>query len=269
MPETNGAANILTHLDQTVMIQVAFIAIFALLLILLLQRVLGWLGEKLPGRYRLYTLASIPVLRLLIIIIAMAMIISRIIEPSFENLVAILGAIGLALGFAFKDYASSLIAGVVTLYEMPYRVGDWIEIDGVYGEVQSINMRALEIVTPDDTVVVIPHLKLWDRLILNSNNGTRDLQCVADFYLAPAHDGIKVRHSLYDMAVTSPFVNVLRPVRIVARERPWGTHYRIRAYPVKPKEQFAFITDLTLRGKTVLNELGVNFAAAAYAPENI
>jgi small conductance mechanosensitive channel len=87
------------------------------------------------------------VLRFLIIILAVVMIIPRIIEPTFENLVAVLGALGLALGFAFKDYVSSLIAGVVTLYEIPYRVGDWIEIDGAYGEVKSINMRTVEIVT--------------------------------------------------------------------------------------------------------------------------
>jgi len=39
---------------------------------------------------------------------------------------------------------------------MPYRRGDWISIEGTYGEVKSIGLRAVEIVTPDDTMVVIP-----------------------------------------------------------------------------------------------------------------
>lgn len=51
-----------------------------------------------------------------------------------------------------KDYVSSLLAGIVTPCEMPYRLGDWITVEGVDGEVKSIGMRALEIVTPDDTV---------------------------------------------------------------------------------------------------------------------
>ena len=115
------------------------------------------------------------------------MIISSIIEPTIENLFALLGALGLALGFALKDYASSLIAGIVTLYEIPYRLGDWVSVEGAYGEVKSIGMRSFEIITPDDTVVVIPHLKLWDKKIFNSNDGSSSLQCSAAFYLHPCH----------------------------------------------------------------------------------
>ena len=73
------------------------------------------------------------------------MVVPVLVEPSFENMVAIFGALGLALGFAFKDYANSLIAGIVTLYEMPYRPGDWIEVNGQYGEVRSIGTRAAEV----------------------------------------------------------------------------------------------------------------------------
>ena len=142
-------------------------------------------------------------LRLLFIILAIVLIIPVIIEPTFKNLVAVFGALGLALGFAFKDYINSLIAGVVTLYEMPYRPGDWIEVNGVYGEVRAIGMRAAEIVTADDSVVIVPHNKLWDTLISNGNDGSQNLMCVAEFYLAPDHDVGEVRQLLYDVALTS------------------------------------------------------------------
>ena len=45
---------------------------------------------------------------------------------------------------------------------------------------------------PDDTVVVIPHLKLWDQLIFNANDGRQNLLCAADFYLHPGHDAAQV-----------------------------------------------------------------------------
>ncbi|MCB1777204.1 MAG: mechanosensitive ion channel, partial [Candidatus Competibacteraceae bacterium] len=163
-------------------------------------------------------------------------------------------------GFAFRDYISSLIAGVITLYELPYRPGDWIEINGTYGEVRSIKMRAAEIVTPDDTVVIVPHLKLWDQMIFNANDGGPYLQCVANFYLHPRHDAAQVRHTLYDVALTSPFLQIEKPINVVVQERPWGTHYRLRAYPIDPSQQFAFITDLTVRGKAILTQRGVEFA---------
>lgn len=229
------------------------------------MRFLTWLSSKLSGRFRFYLLASMPVLRLVIIIITLSLIISRVIEPTFQNLLALLGAVGLALGFAFKDYASSLIAGVVTLYEVPYRPGDWIQINGAYGEVKAINMRYAEIVTPDDTVVVIPHLKLWDQLIFNANDGGQNLLCAADFYLHPRHDAAQVKNILYDVALTSVFLQIEQPINVIIMEKPWGTHYRLKAYPVDPRQQFLFITDLTTRGKAALIGSGAEFASAPYA----
>lgn len=185
--------------------------------------------------------------------------------PPFENLITLFGAVGLALGFAFKDYTSSLIAGIVTLYEMPYRLGDWISVEGAYGEVKAIGMRAVEIVTADDTVVVIPHLKLWDKLIFNANDNSRNLQCAADFYLHPRLDAARVRRTLHDVGLTSPYLQVQKPVAVIVHEKPWGTHYRLKAYPVDPRDQFRFVTDLTVRGKAALAELGMEFAVAPAA----
>jgi hypothetical protein len=46
-----------------------------------------------------------------------------VIRPTAENILLILGSAGIAIGFAFKDYVSSLIAGVVIIYDRPYRTG--------------------------------------------------------------------------------------------------------------------------------------------------
>lgn len=156
-----------------------------------------------------------------------------------------------------KDYVSSLIAGVVSAVELPYRPGDWVEIDGVYGEVKHVGLRTVEVVTPDDTLVAIPHLKLWDHPIHNANNGDISLQCVASFYLHPQDKADWVRTALRDVALTSAYLRFDKPLLVVAEEQPWGTHYRIRAYPMDPRQQFVFLTDLTLRGKAVLSEAGI------------
>jgi small conductance mechanosensitive channel len=77
---------------------------------------------------------------------------------------------------------------------------------------------------------------------------------VAHFYVAPEHDGQKVLDVLRDVALTSPFVQLDRPVAVVAAEQPWATHYQLKAYPLDGREQFAFLTDLTVRGKEALAE---------------
>jgi small conductance mechanosensitive channel len=247
--------------DQMMFIKGGIVVVSALVLISVSQRILPWIAERFSGRNRLYVLASVPVLRLIFIVAALWVTLSIIIEPTAENIFALLGALGLALGFAFKDYASSLIAGIVTLYEMPYRLGDWISMEDTYGEVKSIGMRSFEIVTPDDTVVVIPHLKLWEKKIFNSNDGSRNLQCAADFYLHPAHDPKAVMAVLQDTALTSSYLQLQKPIGVVVLEKPWATEYRLKAYPVDPRDQFRFITDLTIRGKEALARLGVTFPA--------
>ncbi len=76
---------------------------------------------------------------------------------SANNLLALTGTISVALGFAFKDYASSLIAGFVALFEVPYRVGDRIQIGEHYGELISFGLRGIRLRSPSDNIVTIPH----------------------------------------------------------------------------------------------------------------
>ncbi|MDG4553692.1 MAG: mechanosensitive ion channel [Candidatus Competibacter sp.] len=254
-----GAA--LSSISEAAIVQILLIAAGAWLLIALAQRLIPALAGRLSGRQRLQALALAPVLRLLVIITTILLVLQRIIEPTFENLVGLLGALGLALGFAAKDYASSLIAGIVALYELPYRPGDWIEVSGTYGEVRAIGMRTVEIVTPDDTVVHIPHLKLWDHAIFNANDGSQHLQCAADFYLHPRHDAAQIHRLLYDVALTSSLLQIDQPIGVIVREKPFGTHYRLKAYPLDPRQQFAFVTDLTVRGKAALLGSGVELAS--------
>ncbi|WP_372985878.1 mechanosensitive ion channel family protein [Marinobacter sp.] len=247
------------------LVEASLVVAAAALLIFLIQKLVPRVAGKLGGKSRLYLLASVPLARLLIIIITVIVVVPILVEPSFENMIAIFGALGLALGFAFKDYANSLIAGIVTLYEMPYRPGDWIEVDGKYGEVRSIGTRAAEMVTPDDTVVIIPHGKLWNALIGNGNDGSENLMCVAEFHLAPHHDVRRVMALLRDVAFASPYTKTMRPVVIVVANKAWGMTYRLKAYPLEPRDQYPFISDLTARGSEVLAGEGLTFASVPVA----
>ncbi|MBE2295835.1 MAG: mechanosensitive ion channel [Phycisphaerales bacterium] len=247
----------LNRLGETALVQILLIIVATWLLIALIQRLVPSLASHFSGHRRLRALALVPVLRLLVIGIAFLLILHSIIQPTFESLVGVLGALGLALGFAAKDYASSLIAGLVVLYELPYRPGDWIEVEGAYGEVRTIGIRTVEIVTLGDSVVHIPHMKLWDHAISNANDSSQHLQCQADFYLHPHHDADHAYQMLRDVALSSPLLQIAQPIYVVAKEKPFGTHYQIKAYPLDPRQQLAFITDLTIRGKMALRAAGM------------
>jgi len=257
MDDQERYARLFNEFDSQALITLGVILVSTVLLIIVSQRGLSWLANRLHGQVRFRVFALVPLTRLLILITALAVAVPIVIEPSLRNMVTLLGAIGLAIGFALKDYVSSLIAGVVSAVELPYRPGDWVNIEGTYGEVKHVGMRTVEILTPDDDLVAVPHLKLWDSAIYNANNGGTSLQCVASFYLHPEHEAGWVRKALRDVALTSAYLKFDKPIIVVAEEKPWGTHYRIRAYPVDPRQQFLFITDLTVRGKQVLSAAGV------------
>ena len=235
----------------------------------LISAVIRWLilrvAEKTSPHLRLSILRTLPIVRLLAGLGAVVVIVPILIEPTFRNIVALVASAGLALAFTLKDYGSSLVAGLATVLENAYQPGDWIEVGGIYGEVKSIRGRATRIVTPDDTEVIIPHANFWSANIFNSSSGNRSLLCVADFYLNPDHDASIARKRLEEVAHTSSYRKAETPVTVIVLEKPWGTHYRVKAYVKESREQFLFLTDLTVRGKEAIRSLGIRFAQATYA----
>src|SRR5712671_2264061 len=161
---------------------------------------------------------------------AIVIVVPILVEPTFEDVVALVAAVSLALAFALKDYVSCLAAGVVTVIEHTYQPGDWIELDGTYGEVKTIGTRVVHIGTTDDTEVIIPHARLWSTSLSNASGGKPSLLCVTDFYLHADHDGAAVRQALAEIGETSSYRKLETKVTVVAVETPWGTHYMIKAY---------------------------------------
>ena len=265
MIENTAAWSVLKKLFWQDVFLILAVFFFARLISLILRRVIIYFAEKVHPRFRLLLLRALPVAGLLIGISAIVIIVPILVEPTFRNIATLAASGALALAFVWKDYGLSLAGGLAAVLEKAYQPGDWIEVDGAYGEVKSILGRATRIVTPDETEVIIPHSRLWSANIFNASSGSRSLLCVADFYLHPDHDAALARKRLEEVARTSSYRKPESPVTGIVLEKPWGTHYRVKSYVKESREQFLFLTDLTVRGKEVLRSLGFRFAQAAFA----
>ncbi len=230
----------------------------AIAAIALLSRVVPPFADIVPTRFRLYVLGTLPVARLLLILVAIAWIVPIVFNVTLQNFLVIAGAVGVAIGFAFKDYVSSLLAGIVALFERPYRPGDWVRVGEDYGEVRYVGMRSLRLCTPDDDIVTVPHSKLWEENVSSSNDGAETLMCVARFHVSGAHDARELRSRLQDVALTSAYLEYAKPVTVIVNQETWGTRYQLKAYPFDMRDQFLFISDLTVRGKEAIRELGAH-----------
>src|SRR5690348_12891447 len=80
-------------------------------------------------------------------------------------LVAGLGLTGFALGFAFRDVLSNLLAGILLLLFRPFGPGDHISVSGLDGEVTNIDLRYTVLKQPQK-IVLIPNSNLFTNPIL-------------------------------------------------------------------------------------------------------
>jgi small conductance mechanosensitive channel len=96
-------------------------------------------------------------------------IISAISQVGIEttSFVAIIGAAGLAVGFALQGSLSNFASGVMLIIFKPIKVGDYIEGCGAAGSVESIGIFVTTLVSPDNKVIIIPDSGLTGSNIVN------------------------------------------------------------------------------------------------------
>lgn len=225
----------------------------------IIDRSIGWLSERVALRFRLAVKQSLPFWRALLLTIAGVILGNLFLNLSPSNVLAVTGTVAVALGFAFKDYASSVIAGIIALFESPYQVGDRVKIDGYYGEIITYGLRGIRLQTPDDNIVTIPHNKIWTEAVSNANKGEVEAQVIAHFYFAHGVDIETVMAILYRVAYTSKYTQLDLPILVIIDEEPWGTHFKLKCYPIDARDEFIYKTDLIKRAKQTLAKYGVPY----------
>ncbi len=86
------------------------------------------------------------------------------------NITALVGAagvVGVAVGFASQTSISNIISGIFLLIEHPFKVGDLIELGGIMGKVETIDLLAVRLKTPDGQLVRLPNESLIKSAVIN------------------------------------------------------------------------------------------------------
>ncbi len=82
-------------------------------------------------------------------------------------LVGGLGIAGIVAGFAARDSLENFIAGVTVLVDKPFLVGDYIEIDDQYGQVDEITLRSTRLRTVRNRIMVLPNTEMITQRVTN------------------------------------------------------------------------------------------------------
>jgi len=82
-------------------------------------------------------------------------------------LVALMGVAGVGIGLALQGVLGNLVSGLLIIFTKPFRVGEYIEIVGEYGQVNIIDLFTTTLIHPDKSRVVIPNRKISGEILHN------------------------------------------------------------------------------------------------------
>ncbi len=121
------------------------------------------------------------------------------------SIVALIGAAGLAIGLALQGTLSNLAAGVMLIMFRPFKVGDFVDGGGVFGNVKAISLFTTEFETFDHQHIIVPNSKLWgDNLTNHSHHAVRGVDMT--FGVAYSADLDLARKTIMQVLADHPHV---------------------------------------------------------------
>ena len=107
-------------------------------------------------------------LKLLLVISILGML-----GVQMTSFIALIGAIGLAIGMALSGSLQNIAGGVMILLFKPFKVSDTIEAQGYTGTVSEIQVFNTILKTPDNKTIIIPNGKLSTSAMINYSTEAR------------------------------------------------------------------------------------------------
>ena len=170
------------------------------------------------------------------------------------------GIIGIAVGFAAKDTLANLFSGVFILADAPYKVGDFVVLDGgLRGEVREIGIRSTRILTRDDVEVTVPNAVIGNARIINETGGPYDKMRVrVKVAVAYGSDVDQVRDVLLGCVADAPHLVADPAPRVRFRAfGDSGLDFELLAWIEKPLYRGRVLDDLNRRVYMAFDAAGI------------
>ncbi|CBG40691.1 small-conductance mechanosensitive channel MscS [Helicobacter mustelae] len=86
------------------------------------------------------------------------------------SIITVLGTAGIAVALALKDSLSSIAGGIILIVLRPFKKGDTVELSGLNGKVESVNLFNTSLRLHDGRLAILPNKSVANSNIVNSNN---------------------------------------------------------------------------------------------------
>jgi small conductance mechanosensitive channel len=134
--------------------------------------VAGWVARAIERGLRRLDLEP-PVVQLMtrvarvLVILLFAVMALQNLGVELLPLIAGLGVIGAGVALATQGVLSNMVAGLTIIFTKPYRVGEYVAIVGVEGQVESITLFNTALIHPDRSRIVVPNRKVVGEILHN------------------------------------------------------------------------------------------------------
>lgn len=226
------------------------IVLVTVLTVRLLDSLLSRLGVRFPDRRLLIQQAG-SFVRFALYLLGGLGATATVVTLTREVLLALGGTTAVAVGFALRDIAASMIAGLVILIDKPFQVGDRVTFESFYGEVVSIGLRSVRLNTLDDTLITIPNHKFLTDAVASGNAGRVEMMLQMDFFIGVDQDVTRAKRIVQEALTTSNYVHLGKPwavlVNEVLHDNYLAVRLRAKAYVLDVRFEKRFETDVTER----------------------
>jgi small conductance mechanosensitive channel len=106
----------------------------------------------------------------ILVLAATVMVAAEKIGIPVTSLIAGIGVAGVGAGFALQGVLGNVFAGLTILFTRPFRVGEYIEILGIHGQVTEITVFTTTVIHGDLSLVVVPNRKIVGEVLHNYGN---------------------------------------------------------------------------------------------------
>ncbi len=100
------------------------------------------------------------------IVVAVALSLSAL-GIGLERVAWVASALSVGIGFGLQAVVQNFVSGLILLAERPVKVGDWVSLGGVEGDIRRINVRATEIQMSDRSTVIVPNSEFITKTVRN------------------------------------------------------------------------------------------------------
>nr|WP_314616217.1 DUF3772 domain-containing protein [uncultured Pseudomonas sp.] len=101
----------------------------------------------------------------------LAMLVMSTLHINLTSLTWVVSALSVGIGFGLQQIVQNFISGLILLTERPVKVGDWVSLAGVEGDIRRINVRATEIQMSDRSTVIVPNSQFISQNVRNVTMG--------------------------------------------------------------------------------------------------